>query len=167
MNMINTEIRTSIVMCIACVTLTSIVFGFLVKPQFLYAQGEANETFFEMTMREATQTNQPQNTSVLQPTQTNETMVTNATSASSAPAGQQNQTAAAPPAAAPTTAGQQNQTAAAPPAAAPTTAGQQNQTAAAPPAAAPTTAGQQNQTAPSNPLEQLGQAISKLFGGGK
>jgi hypothetical protein len=146
MNMINTEIRTSIVMCIACVTLTSIVFGFLVKPQFLYAQGEANETFFEMTMREA-QTNQPQNTSVLQPTQTNETMLTNATSASSAPAGQQNQTAAAP-------------------AAAPTTAAQQNQTAAAP-AAAPTTAGQQNQTAPSNPLEQLGQAISKLFGGGK
>jgi hypothetical protein len=164
MNMINTEIRTSIVMCIACVTLTSIVFGFLVKPQFLYAQGEANETFFEMTMREATQTNQPQNTSVLQPTQTNETMLTNATSASSAPAGQQNQTAAAP-AAAPTTAAQQNQTAAAP-AAAPTTAAQQNQTAAAP-AAAPTTAAQQNQTAPSNPLEQLGQAISKLFGGGK
>ncbi len=93
----NTRIRTSIVMCIACVTLTSMVFGFLGNSQFLYAQGEANETFFEMTMREAEQ--------------------------------------------------------------------QQNQTAAAPPPAPP--AQQQNQTAQTNPLEQLGQAISKLFGGGK
>src|ERR671919_106727 len=54
---------------------------------------------------------------------------------------------------------QQNETAAAPPS--PPTE-QQNETAAAPPS--PPTE-QQNETQSQNPFEQLGQAISRLFGG--
>ncbi len=115
-------------MYIACLTITSIAFGSLfTSPQILFAQGEANETFFETAVREAGQTQQQQNQK------------------------QQNQTEAAP----------------APAAAPPSSAEQQNQTEAAPaPAAAPpSSAEQQNQTQSQNPFEQLGQAISKLFGG--
>ena len=87
-------------MSIACLTITSIVFGSLfATPQLLFAQGEANETFFEEAVREAGQTEQ------------------------------------------------------------------QNQTEAAPPSPQPSSTEQQNQTQSQNPLEQLGQAISKLFGG--
>jgi hypothetical protein len=97
-------------MYIAYLTITSIAFGSLfATPQLLFAQGEANETFFETAVREAGQTEQ------------------------------QNQTAAAPP----------------------SSTEQQNQTAAAPPSSTE----QQNQTQSQNPFEQLGQAISKLFGG--
>ncbi len=62
---------------------------------------------------------------------------------------------------------QQNQTGAAAPAAAPpSSTEQQNQTGAAAPAAAPpSSTEQQNQTQSQNPFEQLGQAISRLFGG--
>jgi uncharacterized membrane protein len=136
--------KFSTLMYIACLTITSIAFGSLfATPQILFAQGEANETFFEAAVREAGQTQQ------------------------------QNQTEAAPaPAAAPpSSAEQQNQTEAAPaPAPAPpSSAEQQNQTEAAPapaPAAAPpSSAEQQNQTQSQNPFEQLGQAISRLFGG--
>ena len=96
-------------MYIACLTITSIAFGFLfATPQILFAQGEANETFFEAAVREAGQTQQ-----------------------------QQNQTGGA--------------------AAAPE--------AAAPEAAPPSSTEQQNQTQSQNPFEQLGQAISRLFGG--
>ena len=88
-------------MSIACLTITSIVFGSLfATPQLLFAQGEANETFFEAAVREAGQTEQ-----------------------------------------------------------------QQNQTEAAPPSPQPSSTQQQNQTQSQNPFEQLGQAISKLFGG--
>ena len=88
--------RFSSLMYIAYLTITSIAFGSLfATPQFLFAQGEANETFFEAAVREAGQTEQ------------------------------------------------------------------QNQTAAAPPSSTE----QQNQTQSQNPFEQLGQAISKLFGG--
>ena len=136
--------KFSTLMYIACLTITSIAFGSLfATPQILFAQGEANETFFEAAVREAGQTQQ------------------------------QNETEAAPAAAPPSSAEQQNQTEAAPaPAAAPTSsAEQQNQTEAAPapapaPAAAPpSSAEQQNQTQSQNPFEQLGQAISRLFGG--
>ena len=49
-------------MSIACLTITSIVFGSLfATPQLLFAQGEANETFFEAAVREAGQTEQQQN----------------------------------------------------------------------------------------------------------
>ncbi|MGB8643295.1 MAG: hypothetical protein WCD28_13520 [Nitrososphaeraceae archaeon] len=108
-------------MSIACLTITSIVFGSLfATPQLLFAQGEANETFFEAAVREAGQTEQ------------------------------QNQTeAAAPPSPQPSSTEQQ-----------------QNQTeAAAPPSPQPSSTEQQNQTQSQNPFEQLGQAISKLFGG--
>jgi hypothetical protein len=129
----------SSLMYIACLTITLIAFGSLfATPQILFAQGGANETFFEAAVREAGQTQQ------------------------------QNQTGAAAPAAAPpSSAEQQNQTGAAAPAAAPpSSAEQQNQTGAAAPAAAPpSSAEQQNQTQSQNPFEQLGQAISKLFGG--
>ncbi len=111
-------------MYIACLTITSIAFGSLfITPQILFAQGEANETFFEAAVREAGQTQQ-----------------------------QQNETGGAAPA---------------PAAAPPSSAEQQNQTEAAPaPAAAPpSSAEQQNQTQSQNPFEQLGQAISRLFGG--
>jgi hypothetical protein len=124
--------RFSSLMYIAYLTITSIAFGSLfATPQFLFAQGEANETFFEAAVREAGQTEQ------------------------------QNQTAAAPPSPQPSSAEQQNQTAAAPPSPQPSSAEQQNQTAAAPPSSTE----QQNQTQSQNPFEQLGQAISKLFGG--
>ena len=87
-------------MYIACLTITSIAFGSLVAtPQLLFAQGEANETFFEAAVREAGQTQQ------------------------------------------------------------------QNQTAAAPPSPQPSPTEQPNQTQSQNPFEQLGQAISRLFGG--
>jgi hypothetical protein len=101
MKIIGTE-KFSSLMSIACLTITSIVFGSLfVTPQLLFAQGEANETFFEAAVREAGQTEQ-----------------------------------------------------------------QQNQTEAAPPSPQPSsTEQQQNQTQSQNPFEQLGQAISKLFGG--
>jgi cytoskeletal protein RodZ len=116
--------RFSSLMYIAYLTITSIAFGSLfATPQFLFAQGEANETFFEAAVREAGQTEQ------------------------------QNQTAAAPP----SSTEQQNQTEAA----TPSSTEQQNQTAAAPPSSTE----QQNQTQSQNPFEQLGQAISKLFGG--
>jgi|GEM_PF-3233042 len=135
--------KFSSLMSIACLTITSIVFGSLfATPQLLFAQGEANETFFEAAVREAGQTEQ-----------------------------QQNQTeAAAPPSPQPSsTEQQQNQTeAAAPPSPQPSsTEQQQNQTeAAAPPSPQPSsTEQQQNQTQSQNPFEQLGQAISKLFGG--
>jgi cytoskeletal protein RodZ len=127
MNIKGTQ-RFSSLMYIAYITITSIAFGSLfATPQFLFAQGEANETFFEAAVREAGQTEQ------------------------------QNQTAAAPP----SSTEQQNQTAAAPPSPQPSSAEQQNQTAAAPPSSTE----QQNQTQSQNPFEQLGQAISKLFGG--
>jgi hypothetical protein len=121
----------SSLMYIACLTITLIAFGSLfATPQILFAQGGANETFFEAAVREAGQTQQ------------------------------QNQTGAAAP---PSSAEQQNQTGAAAPAAAPpSSAEQQNQTGAAAP---PSSAEQQNQTQSQNPFEQLGQAISKLFGG--
>src|SRR5919106_1040983 len=91
----------SSLMYIACLTITLIAFGSLfATPQILFAQGGANETFFEAAVREAGQTQQ------------------------------QNQTGAAAPAAAP-----------------------------------PSSAEQQNQTQSQNPFEQLGQAISRLFGG--
>jgi hypothetical protein len=131
----------SSLMYIACLTITLIAFGSLfATSQILFAQGGANETFFEAAVREAGQTQQ------------------------------QNQTGAAAPAAAapPGAAEQQNQTGAAAPAAAapPGAAEQQNQTGAAAPAAAPPGAAeQQNQTQSQNPFEQLGQAISRLFGG--
>jgi hypothetical protein len=113
--------KFSTLMYIACLTITSIAFGSLfATPQILFAQGEANETFFEAAVREAGQTQQ-----------------------------QQNQTEAAPAAAPPSSAEQQNQTEAAP----------------APAAAPPSSAEQQNQTQSQNPFEQLGQAISRLFGG--
>ena len=87
-------------MSIACLTITSIAFGSLfATPQLLFAQGEANETFFEAAIREAGQTEQ------------------------------------------------------------------QNQTEAAPPSPQPSSTEQQNQSQSQNPFEQLGQAISKLFGG--
>jgi hypothetical protein len=130
----------SSLMYIACLTITLIAFGSLfATSQILFAQGGANETFFEAAVREAGQTQQ------------------------------QNQTGAAASAAAPPGAAeQQNQTGAAAPAAAapPGAAEQQNQTGAAAPAAAPPGAAeQQNQTQSQNPFEQLGQAISRLFGG--
>ena len=88
-------------MYIACLTITSIAFGSLfATPQLLLAQGGANETFFEAAVREAGQTEQP------------------------------NQTAAAPA-----------------------------------PSPQPSSTEQPNQTQSQNPFEQLGQAISKLFGG--
>jgi hypothetical protein len=137
--------KFSTLMYIACLTITSIAFGSLfATPQILFAQGEANETFFEAAVREAGQTQQQQN---------------------------QTEAAPAPAAARPSSAEQQNQTEAAPaPAPAPpSSAEQQNQTEAAPapaPAAAPpSSAEQQNQTQSQNPFEQLGQAISRLFGG--
>ena len=92
---------------IACLTITSIALGSLfTSPQILFAQGEANETFFEAAVREAGQTQQQQNE-------------TGGATAAPAPA------AAAPP----------------------------------------SSAEQQNQTQSQNPFEQLGQAISRLFGG--
>ena len=98
--------KFSTLMYIACLTITSIAFGSLfATPQILFAQGEANETFFEAAVREAGQTQQ-----------------------------QQNETGGA--------------TAAPAPAPAP-----------------PSSAEQQNQTQSQNPFEQLGQAISRLFGG--
>ncbi|MGB7959564.1 MAG: hypothetical protein WCF46_06700, partial [Nitrososphaeraceae archaeon] len=119
MKIIGTE-KFSSLMSIACLTITSIVFGSLfATPQLLFAQGEANETFFEAAVREAGQTEQ------------------------------QNQTeAAAPPSPQPSSTEQQNQT-----------------EAAAPPSPQPSSTEQQNQTQSQNPFEQLGQAISKLFGG--
>jgi hypothetical protein len=61
MKIIGTE-KFSSLMSIACLTITSIVFGSLfVTPQLLFAQGEANETFFEAAVREAGQTEQQQN----------------------------------------------------------------------------------------------------------
>jgi hypothetical protein len=114
-------------MYIACLTITSIAFGSLfATPQILFAQGEANETFFEAAVREAGQTQQQQQ---------NETG-----GATAAPA---------PAAAPPSSTEQQNQTEAAP----------------APAAAPPSSTEQQNQTQSQNPFEQLGQAISRLFGG--
>ena len=96
MNIIGTQ-RFSSLGYVACLTITTIAFGSLfATPQLLFAQGEATETFFEESLREAGQT------------------------------GQQNETAAAPP---------------------------------SPPAE------QQNETQSQNPFEQLGQAISRLFGG--
>jgi hypothetical protein len=119
MKIIGTE-KFSSLMSIACLTITSIVFGSLfATPQLLFAQGEANETFFEAAVREAGQTEQ-----------------------------QQNQTEAAPPSPQPSPTEQQ-----------------QNQTEAAPPSPQPSPTEQQNQTQSQNPFEQLGQAISKLFGG--
>ena len=50
-------------MYIACLTITSIAFGSLfATPQLLLAQGGANETFFEAAVREAGQTEQPNQT---------------------------------------------------------------------------------------------------------
>ena len=99
MKIIGTEKLSSLI-SIACLTITSIAFGSLfATPQLLFAQGEANETFFEAAVREAGQTEQ------------------------------------------------------------------QNQTEAAPPSPQPSSTEQQNQTQSQNPFEQLGQAISKLFGG--
>ena len=61
MKIIGTE-KFSSLMSIACLTITSIVFGSLfATPQLLFAQGEANETFFEAAVREAGQTEQQQN----------------------------------------------------------------------------------------------------------
>ena len=58
-------------MSIACLTITSIVFGSLfATPQLLFAQGEANETFFEAAVREAGQTERatkPDRSSTSQP----------------------------------------------------------------------------------------------------
>ena len=138
MKIIRTE-KFSSLMSMACLTITSIVFGSLfATPQLLFAQGEANETFFEAAVREAGQTEQ-----------------------------QQNQTEAAPPSPQPSsTEQQQNQTEAAPPSPQPSsTEQQQNQTEAAPPSPQPSSTEQENQTQSQNPFEQLGQAISKLFGG--
>ena len=99
MKIIGTE-KFSSLMSIACLTITSIAFGSLfVTPQLLFAQGEANETFFEAAIREAGQTEQ------------------------------------------------------------------QNQTEAALPSPQPSPTEQQNQSQSQNPFEQLGQAISRLFGG--
>jgi hypothetical protein len=99
MKIIGTE-KFSNLMSIACLTITSIAFGSLfATPQLLFAQGEANETFFEAAIREAGQTEE------------------------------------------------------------------QNQTEAAPPSPQPSSTEQQNQSQSQNPFEQLGQAISKLFGG--
>ena len=121
--------KFSTLMYIACLTITSIAFGSLfATPQILFAQGEANETFFEAAVREAGQTQQQNETG----------------GATAAPA-------PAPAAAPPSSAEQQNQTEAAP--------------APAPAAAPPSSAEQQNQTQSQNPFEQLGQAISRLFGG--
>jgi hypothetical protein len=91
--------KFSSLMSIACLTITSIVFGSLfATPQLLFAQGEANETFFEAAIREAGQTEQ-----------------------------QQNQTEAAPPSPQPSsTEQQQNQTEAAPPSPQPSSTEQQN-----------------------------------------
>jgi outer membrane biosynthesis protein TonB len=131
--------KFSSLMSIACLTITSIVFGSLfATPQLLFAQGEANETFFEAAVREAGPTEQ-----------------------------QQNQTESAPPSPQPSpTEQQQNQTEAAPPSPQPSPTEQQhNPTEAAPPSPQPSPTEQQNQTQSQNPIEQLGQAISKLFGG--
>ena len=99
MNIIGTQ-RFSSLGYVACLTITTIAFGSLfATPQLLFAQGEANETFFEAAIREAGQTEQ------------------------------------------------------------------QNQTEAAPPSPQPSSTEQQNQSQSQNPFEQLGQAISKLFGG--
>jgi uncharacterized membrane protein len=135
MKIIGTE-KFSSLMSIACLAITSIAFGSLfATPQLLFAQGEANETFFEAAIREAGQTEQ------------------------------QNQTEAAPPSPQPSSTEQQNQTEAAPPSPQPSSTEQQNQTEAAPPSPQPSSTEQQNQTQSQNPFEQLGQAISKLFGG--
>ncbi|MGH9913629.1 MAG: hypothetical protein ACRD8W_14990 [Nitrososphaeraceae archaeon] len=117
MKIIGTE-KFSSLMSIACLTITSIAFGSLfATPQLLFAQGEANETFFEAAISEAGQTEQ------------------------------------------------QNQTEAAPPSPQPSPTEQQNQTEAAPPSPQPSPTEQQNQSQSQNPFEQLGQAISRLFGG--
>jgi len=136
---------------IACLTITSIAFGSLFStPQILFAQGEANETFFEAAVREASQTQQKQTGAAPAPAPAVAPVATSAAAPPSS-AEQQNQTGAAP----------------APAAAPPSSAEQQNQTGAAPaPAAAPpSSAEQQNETQSQNPFEQLGQAISRLFGG--
>ena len=81
-------------MYIAYLTITSIAFGSLfATPQLLFAQGEANETFFETAVREAGQTEQQNQTAAAAPPSSTE---------------QQNQTAAAAP---PSSTEQQNQTA--------------------------------------------------------
>ena len=55
MKIIGTQ-KFSSLMSIACLTITSIAFGSLfATPQLLFAQGEANETFFEAAVREAGQ----------------------------------------------------------------------------------------------------------------
>jgi hypothetical protein len=129
MNIIGTQ-RFSSLGYVACLTITTIAFGSLFgTPQLLFAQGEATETFFEESLREAGQT------------------------------GQQNETAAVAPPSPP--AEQQNETAAVAPPSPP--AEQQNETAAVAPPSPP--AEQQNETQSQNPFEQLGQAISRLFGG--
>jgi hypothetical protein len=153
MNILGTQEFSSL-LYIACLSITLIAFGSLfATPQILFAQGGANETFFEAAVREAGQTQQQNQTGAAAPPSSTE---------------QQNQTGAAAPAAAPpSSTEQQNQTGAAAPAAAPpSSTEQQNQTGAAAPAAAPpSSTEQQNQTQSQNPFEQLGQAISKLFGG--
>src|SRR5919106_580986 len=100
MNTIGTQ-KFSSLGYVVCLTITSIAFGSLfATPQLLFAQGEANETFFEAAVREAGQTEQ-----------------------------QQNQTEAAPPSPQPSsTEQQQNQTEAAPPSPQPSSTEQQNQT---------------------------------------
>jgi hypothetical protein len=138
--------KFSTLMYVASLTITSIAFGSLfATPQILFAQGEANETFFEASVREAGQTQQQQNQ-------------TGGATAAAAPA---------PAPARPSSTEQQNQTEAAPaPAPAPpSSTEQQNQTEAAPAPAPPSSTEQQNQTQSQNPFEQLGQAISRLFGG--
>ena len=106
--------KFSCLMYISCLTITLIAFGSLfATPQILFAQGGANETFFEAAVREAGQTQQQNQTGAATP----------------AAGEQQNQTGAAAPAAAE----QQNQTGAAASAA----AEQQNQTGAASRAAKP------------------------------
>ena len=92
-------------MYIACLTITSIAFGSLfATPQLLLAQGGANETFFEAAVREAGQTEQP-----------NQTATAPAPSPQPSSTEQPNQTAAAPaPSPQPSSTEQPNQTAAAP-----------------------------------------------------
>ena len=157
MKIIRTE-KFSSLMSMACLTITSIVFGSLfATPQLLFAQGEANETFFEAAVREAGQTEQQQNQTEAAPPSPQPSSTEQ----------QQNQTEAAPPSPQPSsTEQQQNQTEAAPPSPQPSsTEQQQNQTEAAPPSPQPSSTEQENQTQSQNPFEQLGQAISKLFGG--
>jgi outer membrane biosynthesis protein TonB len=145
--------KTSTPIYIACVTFASVAFAFLLAPQLLSAQGQATETFFEAAVREASEGGQQQQQPSAVQGQATETFFEAAVREASE-GGQQ----PSPVEEQPSPVEEQ-----------PSPVEEQPSPVEEQPSPVeeqPSPVEEQEETEPTNPFEQLGEAISRLFGGG-